>query len=305
MIQTLRLTATIFSCCAVVGVALLATGRWNRSKGSQQEQTPLTNRVLQELRFKRIAIFDGKTTDGVRLADYIYKSSDCMTVSERTIFFKSPTRAREEIEKEIENASALIERGPKLDSNGQAVGERVVLEFAAEEQRKPHAEIMWNNGPELNYIIALSLEHTLELEKSLQSPNNGRVSVGLHDLQNLIFTPTQTSEGKTEQGFAYSEKQFRSSDCETIKVQTQYFDTPGRAQEEFEKNIREAINVIERAPKLNTDGEKIGERAVAVFDAGPSSESLDQTIIMWTENSQYHFIQGPFAHVLEFEKRYL
>lgn len=53
-----------------------------------------------------------------------------------------------------------------------------------------------------------------------------------------------------EEGFGYSEKQLRSSDCETVTARTEYYPSPARAEDEMLKKLKESTNIIERGPKL-------------------------------------------------------
>lgn len=298
MTQLWRLIVVFFACCAVLGIVFLVN---SRSRQADEEKLS-DNGSPQELVFRNTTILDGTTEDGVRFADYRYKSSDCISISHRTMFFKSPVHAHEEIERETRKASTVIERAPVSNDQGQQVGERVVLKFEASEGYKAHAEAIWNRDSEFHSISAPSLGHVLEFEKVLGSRGE-RISSRIDTVQKMAFTASETREGRTEEGFAYSEKQFRSSDCETVTALTEYFPSSDRAQEELEKRLKESTSIIERGPKLDAAGQQVGERAVAMFKVEVPSEYIEDTIVMWTNNSEYHSIKGLFTHVLELEKR--
>jgi hypothetical protein len=300
MFQILRPILLFLACCAAVGIVFLISERTRQMKEVKQEK-PSPAKVSDELTFRGTAIFDGRTDDGAQFAEHFYKSSDCVSISEEIIFFKSTSRAQRELESRSKKATIIIERGPKWENKGQ-VGERVVLEFAGNSQAKGSAEIIWNSGSTFHSLVGPSLHYVLEFEKSLEL-RDGRITHGMSDLRSLTFTTTRSSEGTTEQGIAYSEKQIESSDCEILKTRTEYFDSSAQALEEFTKKLKQAINVIEQGPKTNSAGQRVGERAVAAFKAEQSDESLDQSIVMWTDGSQYHVVKGRFPHVLEFEKR--
>jgi hypothetical protein len=300
MFQLLRPISLFITCCAAVGIILFMSGRTRQTKEVRQEK-PSAAKVPDELTFRGTAIFDGRTEDGAQFAEHFYKSSDCVSISEEIIFFKSTSRAQRELESRSKKASIVNERGPQWEDKGQA-GERIVLELADNSQAKGSAEIIWNSGSTFHSIVGPSLHYVLEFEKSLRL-RDGRITRGMSDLRNLTFSTTRSSEGTTEQGIAYSEKQIESSDCEMLKTRTEYFDSPAQALEEFTKKLKQAINVIEQGPKTNSAGQRVGERAVAALKAETSDESLDQSIVMWTDGSQYHSIKGRFPHVLEFEKR--
>lgn len=301
MIQRSRLISVLLAGCAGAGIVILINGRSRQVRFSSQEKMANAN-TSQELTFRRTAIFDGSTEDGARFAEHFYKSSDCVSISEETIFFGSTSLAQRELERKSTKAASIIERGPKSDDTGQHVGERIVLAVAASPPEKAYAEIIWSSGPTFHSLVAPSLSYILEFEEALSS-RTARISSRIDDVQQLTFTGLETINGRTEEGFVYSEKQFRSSDCVTVTARTEYFSSPARAREELLKKLKESTNVIEREPKLDAKGEQVGERAVAMFKAQLPSESIEDTVVMWTINSELRSIKGLFSHVLELEKR--
>jgi hypothetical protein len=299
-----RFVYFILGLCAisVVGIVLLNEGRPSSRINTPQRLSHLSAGTPEQLKFRRIAIFDGKTEEGVGFANYVYKSSDCFSVTEVTTLFHSSSRASEEVIREAEKASNVIERGPKFDEQGQQVGERVVMELKADDQNKESARIVWSYRSDFHSIIGPSLRHVIEFEKSLQLRNSER-TLQAFDIQSVIFNPSKTSTGQTEAGVAYSEQQFETSDCETIRTHIMYFPSADHAEDELKKQLVQATNVVEQGPKVNASGEQVGERAVAMLRA-ERNDPLDKTIIAWTEGSEFHSIIGPNAQVLEFEKRH-
>ncbi len=67
--------------------------------------------------------------------------------------------------------------------------------------------------------------------------------------------------------------------------------------------LTKANDVSERGKKVNSAGAHVGTRAVAYFEAGPSSEYLEITNIFWTDGSVLHSIEGVYVYALEFEGR--
>jgi hypothetical protein len=94
--------------------------------------------------------------DGVPFVDRLYKASDCVVIAHRTTFFKSPSRARQELEKELKKAEMVIERA-RVVNNGEQIGERVLMRVNAAEQNKTATEVIWNNNSELHSCIPLHL----------------------------------------------------------------------------------------------------------------------------------------------------
>jgi hypothetical protein len=218
------------------------------------------------------------------------------------MFFQLPAHARNEVESEIQKASAIVERVPVVNDQGRQVTERVVLQFDARDQYKAHAEAIWNENSVFHSIVASSLGDVLEFLKALGS-KSGRISSRIDTVQNVTFTASETQEGKTEEGVGYSEKQFRSSDCETVTARTEYFSSPARAQREMQKKLKESTTILEQGSKLNAAGQPVGERVVAMFKAKRPSDYIEDTVVIWTVNSELHSIRGLFTHVLELEKR--
>ncbi|MGH9942903.1 MAG: hypothetical protein ACRD9R_11170 [Pyrinomonadaceae bacterium] len=304
MVTMFRTLAVIFACCIMIIILLLLSVRHSGRVTSYSNENPLRqNYIHQNLTFTATTVFDGKTKDGAQYTNQIFKSSDCVTVSKMIVFFNSPARALDEIQRENKKASVIIDRGPKLDNNGQQVGERVVLQFAIEGQRQAHAEVIWNENLEFHSVIAPSLQHVLEFEKWLHLPKNEKASLQNETDQVITFESTRTFAGKTEDGFVFSDKQFQTSDCATITMRTEVFDSSTRAHEELQKKLKGAINILEGGPKLNAAGKQVGQRAVIIIPSAPSYEYLALTAVIWTENSEVHSIHAPsLRHALEFEK---
>ena len=183
-----------------------------------------------------------------------------------------------------------------INDPGPQVGERIVLQFDS------HAEAIWNEDSKFHSISASSLAHVLEFEKALRSQRE-RIVSRIDSVQKVSFTPSDARDGRTEGGVAYSEKQFRSSDCETITTRTEYYSTSASAHEEMQKRLKESTNIVERGSKLNAAGQSTGERAVAMFTAARPSDYLEDTVVIWTVNTELHTIKGPFTYVLELERR--
>ncbi len=288
---------------AAAGAVFLFKARPERGTNVTQEQAAMTKSGTSELTFRQISIFDGKTSEGVRFSEQHYKSSDCVPLSSTIIFFSSPGRALDEVQREAQKAAGVIDRGSIFDDKGQRIGERVVMQFVTGGESKTHAKIVSNKGSDFLSIISPSLRHALAFEKSAESPNNRKVFPGIESVKSVTFESTSTSEGSTEKGARYKEEQFRSSDCETLVTRTEYFDSAKNAQDQLQEKLREATGVLEQGPKLNSIGQPVGQRAVATFKAEPTSEHIETTVVMWNDGDVLHSITGLYIYVLEFEKR--
>jgi hypothetical protein len=74
-----------------------------------------------------------------------------------------------------------------------------------------------------------------------------------------------------------------------------------KANEVFQSQVNEAVRVIERTPKLDKEGRKVGERAVAVFFSQENNEHY--ACVFWTDKTILHSVySSSLMHVLDFEK---
>ena len=123
--------------------------------------------------------------------------------------------------------------------------------------------------------------------------------------ERLPFDLLKTLDGKTNEGIKFSEQQFKSTDCIVVSVRTEYYESASLAQNEWQKRLKDAANVMERSPIQDATGQETGQRAVAMFAPDPSYEYQPQAVVIWTKGPELHFIQAPsLRHVREFEKRY-
>jgi hypothetical protein len=288
-------------CSTLAGVFWYTNSRVRKSIIISQDSAGSTT-PNQELSFRLTMIFDGRTDDGERYANNFFKASDCASLSEVVIFFNSIDRAQKELVSERAKASAVVEQTAVTNNEGGKIGDRVVLRFDDTERRKPHIQVMWTSDKDFHSIAGPSLEHVLQFENAISS-RSGRIASKLDDVQKVTFTAAEISNGRTDEGSDYSERRFHSSDCESVIVRTEGYPSPARAQEEFIRMLKASTTIIERGPRLDGTGQQSGERAVAMFKAPVQSEHIEDTIIMWTDNSELHSIKGPFTHAMEFETR--
>ena len=121
--------------------------------------------IKQGLEFEEVLSESGVTKDGNRYCYQLYRSSDSIGVSVTSENHNSPAEANKALQKELEQAVKIIEREPKLDEQGQSVGERVVASLPSNDPDKPQAFVLWSDGSSFYQISSFSLRHVLELEK--------------------------------------------------------------------------------------------------------------------------------------------
>ena len=102
---------------------------------------------------------------GFECSSHIYNSSDGEVLSDSTCGYRSPARAKKELQRDLKGVQKIVERVPKLDWNGRQIGERVVAVFLPDEYGRRWVRIMWTDGPRLHSINAPTLELALEFEQ--------------------------------------------------------------------------------------------------------------------------------------------
>lgn len=93
---------------------------------------------------------------------------------------------------------------------------------------------------------------------------------------------------------------YKSSDGVTVSYANDDLGSPSRANKEMLRELEHAVQVIDRAPKLNADGERVGERVVALFPLKPGE---NMAFVLWTEGPHLLSIHAPtVGRALEFER---
>lgn len=95
---------------------------------------------------------------------------------------------------------------------------------------------------------------------------------------------------------------YESSDGVFISQSNEEFSSAKRASRELQKRLRLAKEIIERSPRIDESGKRVGERVVGLS----SGEGGAQTaFIVWTDGEVLSSIESPsLRHILEFEKRH-
>lgn len=122
--------------------------------------------------------------------------------------------------------------------------------------------------------------------------------------RNLEFKELLSGRGKTEDGASFSFHLYEASDGVAVSTRSEKRGSLTRANKELQRQIKKAIKILERGPKLDKSGKQVGERAVLMIASkGPHK---DQAVVLWTNGSQFYYIESSsLRHVLELEKRYI
>lgn len=116
------------------------------------------------------------------------------------------------------------------------------------------------------------------------------------ELQPLSFSGMAHACGPTANYHSYE-----SSDGIAISESNEIFPSAKRSNKELQKRVRLAVEIIEREPKLDENGRRVGERVVGISSV---KEGQQLAFVMWTDDEILSSIEASsLRHVLEFEKR--
>jgi hypothetical protein len=121
--------------------------------------------------------------------------------------------------------------------------------------------------------------------------------------QAIEFKELTSVKGTTKDGAPYSAQIYESSDGVRVSVTRENRDSSAGAAAALQKRTKSAVEIIERGPKLDETGQRVGERVVATF--GKSDSSGNEAMVLWTNGGQLYYIQSSSLPVaLEFEKKF-
>ena len=102
-------------------------------------------------------------------------------------------------------------------------------------------------------------------------------------------------------GGRFSSQMYESSDGVGVGYSAGDYGSPSRAKKYLREKIKDALQIIERTPKLDDTGKLVGERVVAMYPPNAPFEELGS--VFWTDGSHFYVIDSPsLKHTLEFER---
>lgn len=128
-----------------------ATTEGVAKQSSQKEHAQFTRGNAGEL----------QTKEGTHLDFIDYWASDGVSV--RMLY--TNVDAQQAFDREIAQATKVVKRGSKLDSNGRIVGERAQVLLSPLQDGHSFFAVIWTDGAKFHEIRSRSLRHILELEK--------------------------------------------------------------------------------------------------------------------------------------------
>jgi hypothetical protein len=105
-------------------------------------------------------------------------------------------------------------------------------------------------------------------------------------------------------GGGFSVTSYKSSYFVNLSFAHSAFVSPEKANQVFNEDLREAVQIFEVTPKINTHGMTVGRRAVVIF-FDPELNKYYASVF-WTDGRRLHAIYSrSYLHVIEFEKHNL
>jgi|ERR1041385_1446072 hypothetical protein len=291
----------VLSVAATLSFILITTFATSCARITASPDSPRARIDERPLRFREIAIADGHTEDGFRTVEYHFKASDCVRLSNETIFYGSPEQALNQVRTAASAASEVLDRGLARDQQGNIVGERVVLHMRPAGQQA-YSLIALNNGANFERIVSASTRHVLDYEKTAldataQQSNEQAISIAA-----VAFAPLSTTQGQSDQGIPYSETVFQSSDCEILITRTENYLTPDLVQRAIADRLKNAVEILEDGPKPAAN-QSSGRRVVAMFKADSKADYIEKTVLLWTDGNKLKSIEGVYTYVMELASR--
>jgi hypothetical protein len=122
----------------------------------------------KKAKFDVLLMFNGQNQDGGWTSGSTYVAQDCSPAESFRSEFKSPERAKQELELRASQAVEIIEKGPPKDFWQQVFfGERVVARFVRRAPSRGVFAVMWVEGNYFREISSSSLPVVLEMERQL------------------------------------------------------------------------------------------------------------------------------------------
>jgi hypothetical protein len=119
----------------------------------------------------------------------------------------------------------------------------------------------------------------------------------------LEFSEVSSEKGTTKDGAPFASQLYQSSDGVGLTVTRENRDSAARVNKELQRKLKVATRIIERAPKLDDTGRRVGERVAAMFV--PNDSHKEQASVLWTYGGQLYYIESQsLRHALEFEKKF-
>jgi hypothetical protein len=157
---------SILSLALLISIIVFKSGCNLPTSGRQQAAGSQTKSQVQ---FKNERGGNGTTKDGNHFSFHVYTSQDGVALLTYIEEYATPELAKRAIDEKAKEASSIIARGPRLNKDGETIGERVVLveKSQGETRSEPESFICWTTGSRIHWIQSKSLNHALAYEKTL------------------------------------------------------------------------------------------------------------------------------------------
>jgi hypothetical protein len=141
-----------------------------RLEAASAQHQPNAANAATEPKFTLILVGNGLTPDGIPTDFKKFKSSDGNILSEMWIDFGAAARAAKEQHTLTKQSVKTIREKPELDSQGNKVGNRILVLRRQPRNHKIEAVLAWTTGTRYQEIRSNSLEDVLAFEQAISAP---------------------------------------------------------------------------------------------------------------------------------------
>lgn len=167
----LRLAVAVLS--FAIGIA--ATWLWfvSQHQSSNEIKVEESHPASAPTKQERAVVYgvdgDGISEDGNRTSFTYEEFSDGTSLDQRSVYYNSPKRATQELQKRLQDAEEIVKRETVFDEKGRQIGEKVIATFAPYKGSSAiWAELLWTEGARFISQKHSSLQSILEMEKGHQ-----------------------------------------------------------------------------------------------------------------------------------------
>jgi len=166
---------------------------------------------------------------------------------------------------------------------------RVELLFKGFKGSPEQTAVAWTDGRGVFVLRSRSRRHVLDFEQEQDHPN-------------IRFR--WLSGGKLEhEGVTVEVKNYKEQNDVLLREIIQEYRSSSGSDEEMQKMIKTAASLVERGPKLDRNGRRVGERVVLIM--GPASGGPGPAAVVWTQGAKLYILRSSsLPHVFAFEKQF-
>jgi hypothetical protein len=117
------------------------------------------------------------------------------------------------------------------------------------------------------------------------------------------YTFKAGANGRTADGADFSLVAYTGPDGIVVAARTETYTTRPQAEKALQRQLKRAIKITSRTPRLDSSGQRVGTRIVARFSR--AEQYIYPATIFWTDGTVLHSIGSvSLRGAIEFEKKF-